>query len=259
MIIPNEPMAGFKKHKLKIPSPSTINEYVGYKSKWCLRKIFGYTFPTDCKMMRGTCSDKGAGLVLEKKNTEQGAVVEMLKQFDEKCNESMKDYDKERKNIKKCIEKSVDELTKTYGNFLSFQSEVVGVIGGYKYHGYTDFIFQDEKTGKKVVVDLKTTLRTPSQLKSAHARQISLYSHALGCDAVLLYIIPLKDTTKAIWWEVSDKQKYLDECVEILKSMDLLLYNCNDKYEVAKMCYPNADDFFWSEPEIEARKKVWGI
>jgi hypothetical protein len=59
---------------------------------------------------------------------------------------------------------------------------------------------------------------------------------------------------------LEDKEKHLKEAHEIMQAMDLLLYNCNDKYEVAKLCHPNTDDFFWDSPEIiAARKKVWGV
>ena len=42
--------------------------------------------------------------------------------------------------------------------------------------------------------------------------------------------------------------------------MDMLLYKCNDKHEVAKMCYPDVSDWYWNSPEIiKARKEVWGV
>ena len=60
--------------------------------------------------------------------------------------------------------------------------------------------------------------------------------------------------------ELEDKKKFLDSAIQILKAMDLLFYNCNDKFEVAKMFYPDVDDWSWSSPKvIEARKKIWGM
>jgi hypothetical protein len=92
----------------------------------------------------------------------------------------------------------------------------------------------------------------------------------MNCDAQLLYLIPHKKTDRktkqvtytsnAIWVEIEDKQKFLDSAVAILRAMDMLLYNCNDKFEVAKMFYPDVDDWTWNTPTlIEARKKVWGL
>ena len=236
---PNRPMSGFEKFQLSNPSPSTINDWISYRPKFVLRKIYGYTdFPTSCPMERGTQS---------------------------------KDYDAERATIPHLIRGAVKEIQNNYGKVLAFQTEVTGKLGEYTYRGFTDFILETEDK-KKIIVDLKTAKRTPFKLNSSHARQISLYANALECDAVLLYLIPHKKTdrktklveysTEGICWEIKpeDKKKYLDECLEVLRIMDTVLYNCNDKKDVADLCYPNVDDFYWSDSKIiEARKKVWGI
>ena len=57
-----------------------------------------------------------------------------------------------------------------------------------------------------------------------------------------------------------DKQKQINDSNEILKAMDKLLYNWNDKHEVAKMCYTDVCEWYWKTPDIiEARKGVWGV
>ena len=43
-----------------------------------------------------------------------------------------------------------------------------------------------------------------------------------------------------------------------MKSMDLLLWNCEDKYQVANMCPPDLDDWIWDENLIKYRKEIWG-
>ena len=86
----------------------------------------------------------------------------------------------------------------------------------------------------------------------------------------MLYLIPYRETnkktkivsrrTRGFWYDLEDKEKHLEEAYKIIRTMDTLLYNCNDKNEVAEMCYPNVDDWFWNDPElIGARKKVWGV
>ena len=271
MIIPNRPMSGFEKFNLTSSSPSSINEFVAYRAKWCLRKIFGYSnFPSNCAMERGTGAEKGVSPILEGLVTEDEGIEIALKYFDDKCNPDMKDYHEERATIPYLIRGAVKELKDKLGDLYTYQAKIEGVLHEYKYFGYTDFVFVDNSTGKKIIVDLKTTKKKPSKLASSHARQIALYSNALECDAVLLYIIPYRKTdkktkqvarrTEGVWYELEDKEKHLKEAHEIMQAMDLLLYNCNDKYEVAKLCHPNTDDFFWDSPEIiAARKKVWGV
>jgi len=270
MIIPNRPMSGFEKFNLPIPSPSSINDFVGYRAKWCLRKIYGYNFPSNCAMERGTCSELGVKPILEGIVTENEGIEIALKKFDEKCNPDMKDYHEERATIPYLIKGAVHELKNKLGELYTYQAKVEGVLHEYKYYGYTDFVMENKSTGKKIIVDLKTTKRKPSKLASSHARQIALYSHALECEAVLLYLIPYRSTdrktkqvsyrTEGVWYELEDKEKHLESAHQIIKTMDILLYNCNDKSEIAQMCFPNTDDFFWNEPKlIEARKKVWGV
>ena len=270
MIIPNRPAAGLEKYNIPVVSPSSINEFVGYRAKWCLRKIFGYNFPSNCTMERGTGAEKGVSPILEGLVTEDEGIEIALKYFDDKCNPDMKDYHEERATIPYLIRGAVKELKNKFGDLYTYQAKIEGVLHEYKYLGYTDFVFVDNSTGKKIIVDLKTTKKKPSKLASSHARQIALYSNALECDAVLLYIIPYRKTdkktkqvarrTEGVWYELEDKEKHLKEAHEIMQAMDLLLYNCNDKYEVAKLCHPNTDDFFWDSPEIiAARKKVWGV
>ena len=270
MIIPNRPMSGFEKFNLTIPSPSSVNDFVGYRAKWCLRKIFGYNFPSNCAMERGTCTEKGVQPILEGIATEDEGIELALKKFDEKCNPDMKNYHTERATIPYLIKGAVKEIQNNLGKLHTYQAKIEGVLREYKFYGYTDFVLEDMSTGKKTIVDLKTTKRTPSKLASSHARQIALYSKALECDAVLLYLVPHKVTdrktkivsyrTEGIWYELEDREKHLEEAYKIIRTMDTLLYNCNDKNEVADMCYPNVDDWFWDSPElIEARKKVWGV
>ena len=270
MNIPNRPMSGFEKFNIKTTSASSINEFVSYRSKFVLRKIFNYNFASNPAMERGNVSELGAQMILESTATEEEAIDFALQKFDEKCTPDMKDYQSERLTIPHLIKGAVHEIKNHIGDLYSYQAKVEGVLHEYKFTGYTDFVLENKSTGEKIIVDLKTTKRTPSSLSPAHARQISLYSHALQCDAKLLYLVPHRKTdrktkevtytTEGIWWELEDKQKHLDDCHEILKAMDMLLYNCNDRHEVAKMCYPDVSEWYWNTPDIiKARKKVWGV
>jgi hypothetical protein len=270
MIIPNRPAAGLEKYNIPVVSPSSINDFVGYRTKWCLRKIFGYNFPTNCAMERGNCTEKGVQPVLQDLITIDESIELALKNFDKKCNPDMKDYREERATIPYLIRGAVKELKDKLGDLYTYQAKIEGVLREYKFYGYTDFVFVDNSTGKKIIVDLKTTKKMPSKLASSHARQIALYSKALECDAILLYLIPYRKTdkktkivsrrTEGVWYELEDREKHLEEAYKIIRTMDTLLYNCNDKNEVADMCYPNVDDWFWDSPElIAARKKVWGV
>jgi hypothetical protein len=270
---PNRPMSGLEKFGLDTVSPSTINDWISYRPKFVIRKIYGYRdLPTSCAIERGNQSEYAVKLILQDKVDTDEAIERALKNFDNVCNPDMKDYDLEKKCIPAIVMGSVKEISSNFGEIISFQQEIKGELGGYTYRGFTDFVLKDDK-GNKCIVDLKTAKRKPYKLSSSHARQISLYSHALDCEAQLLYVVPHKQTdrktkivsvksTEAIWWSITEKDKrsYLEECEEVLRVMDMVLYNCNDKKEVAEICYPNIDDFYWDSPQIlKIRKEIWNV
>ena len=268
MIIPNEPMSGLEKFKLNPTSPSTLNDFSKNPCKLILRKLFGYEFESSCAIERGNATEEHLPAYMEGLITVEETVQKALQTFKQKCHPDWKDYDKELATIP-CLVRGACEELKDY-KLLNYQEKVKGNIDGYECHGFTDFVLKKKDSDEKFIVDLKTTGRTPSNLNTAHARQISIYSKIMNCDAQLLYLIPHKKTDRktkevtytsnAIWVEIEDKQKFLDSAVAILRAMDMLLYNCNDKFEVAKMFYPDVDDWTWNTPTlIEARKKVWGL
>lgn len=273
MLRPNRPMSGLEKFGIDAVSPSTINEWISYRPRFVLRKIYGYKdLPTSCAMERGNQSEYAAKLILQDKMGADEAIGIAIKNFNKACTPDMKDYEFERMCIPSIVMAAVQEIKENFGEVVSFQEEIKGKLDEYNYRGFTDFVMMG-KDGRKVIVDLKTAKRKPYKLSSSHARQISLYSHALDCEAQLLYVVPHKQTdrktkevtikaTEGIWWSITkeDKQKYLDECQEVLKVMDMVLYNCNDKKEVAQICYPNIDDFYWDSPEIyKIRKEIWNV
>ena len=65
MNIPNRPMTGFEKFNINSTSASSINEFVSYKPKFVLRKIFNYNFASNPAMERGNVSELGAQMILE--------------------------------------------------------------------------------------------------------------------------------------------------------------------------------------------------
>ena len=83
MNIPNRPMSGFEKFNINSTSASSINEFVSYRSKFVLRKIFGYNFLSNPAMERGNVSELGAKLILESTATEEEAIDLALQKFDE--------------------------------------------------------------------------------------------------------------------------------------------------------------------------------
>ena len=152
MNIPNRPMSGFEKFNIKTASPSSINEFVSYRSKFVLRKIFNYNFASNPSMERGNVSELGTQMILEQTATEEEAIKLALEKFDEKCTPDMKDYDSERATIPHLIRGAVHEIKNHIGDLYSYQAKIEGVLHEYKYMGYTDFVLENKSTGEKLLL-----------------------------------------------------------------------------------------------------------
>ena len=261
MSIPNKPMSGFEKFGIPRVSPSQINNYSCRRSRWVIEKIFGKIVKAGASAYRGTYIEHGVKHFFDRDQLATGdlvaeAVDHGVKEFDKKC-KGMDKYTEERGYIEPCIRKGIEELRKF--NLMNFQLELHLDLNGYQVYGYSDFVFQGDVVSKRFVVDLKTTKRFPYKTNNQHCRQVSIYAKSLECDAKILYLVPKKSGIVDVQWlDVKDTEKYLKQSEEILKSMDLLLWNCEDKYQVANMCPPDLDDWIWDDALIKYRKEIWG-
>ena len=262
MSIPNKPMSGFEKFDIPKVSPSQIGNYTSRRSRWVIEKIFKKIVTVGASAHRGTIIEHGIEHFFSMDKLKTGdkiteSVDVGVKKFDEKCRGMMK-YEEERNFIEPCIRKGIDEFRKF--SLLQFQAELHLDLNGYNVYGYSDFVFQDDVVSDRFVVDLKTTKKTPYKINNQHCRQVSIYAKSLECKGKLMYLIPKKSGIVDVQWvDVDDQEKYLTQVKDILKSMDLLLWNCDDKYQVANMCPPDVDDWIWNDEQlVEHRKKIWG-
>ena len=261
MSIPNKPMSGFNKFDIKRVSPSQINNYSCRRSRWVIEKIFGKIVTVGASAHRGTYIEHGIKHFFDRDKLAKGdlvadAVAYGVKEFDKKCKGMLK-YEEERANIEPCIRKGIEELRKF--KLMNFQLELHLDLNGYQVYGYSDFVFQGDVVSDRFVVDLKTTKRFPYKTNNQHCRQVSIYAKSLECKGKIMYLVPKKSGIVDVQWiDIDDTEKYLKQAEEILKSMDLLLWNCDDKYQVANMCPPDLDDWIWDDALIKYRKEIWG-
>jgi len=115
--------------------------------------------------------------------------------------------------------------------------------------GYTDLPFP--KHG--LVVDLKTTLKAPSEMSAAHNRQAAIYRQASGNSAVkFLYVTP----KKCVWHECLDVKGTLGEVKEILNRQERFL-SAGSKEFLRDIVHFDPDSFYWNGSE-ENRRAIYG-
>ena len=251
-------MNGFEKYGLKHTSPSQINMFADCAAAWAARYVY------NCSGSFGVAAQ--VGVLVEK------VVYQTLigRDFDEACQEACSKFakdnalnpnEKQRDRIHDIVpmaRQAVDEL-KPYGvpehdPITHKQRKIELLCKGEGWEipviGYLDFVFPEHG----LVVDLKTTLRAPSAMSSAHLRQGAVYKKAMGNHAVkFLYVTP----KKYVWHEVENEDSILGGIKNILTRQEKLLRNM-DKHQLKDSVPVNAASFYWNGME-GVRSDLYGV
>lgn len=252
-------MNGFENHGLKHSSPSALNMWEAAPCAWVARYLF------DKKLSFGVAAQIG---VL----TEQVVADTLCGEEFEKSLEKAKDKfnhdnalngnvkDRERINDIEPMAMRAIEYLKPYGE-PEFRYGIKGreqqsvslMCKGQGWDlplvGYLDFVFP--KHG--LLVDLKTTLRIPSEISPAHARQAAIYSKAKGnMECRMLYVSPKKYAVHG----VDDVNGVLSEVKQILTRQEKFLRL--DKETIKDIVPVRADSFYWGN-DFNIRKELYNI
>ncbi len=104
--------------------------------------------------------------------------------------------------------------------------------------GYADFVFGDAS-----LIDLKTTLRIPSEPKPEHARQVAIYMAASENTGGLLYVSPKKFTP----YQVEDRDQHIRALTRDAQSLMWFLRRCEDKADAIRSLPADVDHYTWSD------------
>ena len=98
----------------------------------------------------------------------------------------------------------------------------------------------------------------PSQIKLAHARQVSLYSAFRNhdYDPRLAYITAKKSAV----YRLESPEQHMKALERIAFSVQKLLSVSNDPREIASMLAPDIESFYFNDPETRrAAHDIWGV
>ena len=258
--LPNQQLNAFTQHGLTHLSPSSINLYVGDPSKWVAEKILGHRGPPGAAMARGSAIETGVVAVLMGDSIEDGT-AKALAEFDKQAMFTgiTGDCDKERLTIAPSIEIAVDALAGhgkprftddgrqqkisincRYGEA---EQDVITLIG------YLDLVYPE----RKLIVDLKTTGRMPSEMSFAHQLQRAVYMRATGLDCDFLYVTP----KKAEFRSDGDVDEILAQIKVIVGRMARFLA-LGDKETLRQVVPVSTDGFYWKGEEAK-RRELFGL
>lgn len=193
-------MSPFATHNIEHLSASQLSTFCADPSFWFAQKVMGLRTPASFAMERGKAVETGivAGL---KGACLEDATEAALRAFDEagQYGGLTGDSDKERDAIPGMVEQGILALHE-FGEpdfpeegkqhrielnvrFGEGEDDVIPLIG------FLDLVYPDR------IIDIKSTLRVPSEMSFAHRLQCAIYARASGNkDVAFCYISPKKSS-----------------------------------------------------------------
>jgi hypothetical protein len=113
--------------------------------------------------------------------------------------------------------------------------------------GYTDYRWDDHG------LDLKTTLRMPSEARPDHCEQCTIYRRATGIPFSLLYVTPKK-------WSIHEVVDDGSAWESVCRSAHALVHairKADSPADFMRMFAPDFSVFYWSDPLREAANKFY--
>ncbi len=251
-------LSGFEIHGLNHSSASQINQWSGAPCAWIANKLLGYRFPTSDAAIRGTVIENAVVNILANGWAVEDAKAQALAEFNKECALNNADsVEKNRAAIEPIIDLLVAELAPLgvpeFNNGAQKKVELTCKAENFTLPiiGFIDLHYPQHK----LVVDIKTTLRMPSEMSASHGLQCAIYQKFFGDHAVkFLYATP----KKAEWKEIDDPAPYLAEAKTILERQERFLRVSPDRNVLASIVPIVRDSFYWNGAE-GVRQEIYGL
>lgn len=235
-------------------SPSSLNLFASCLSMFVMEKIIGRRQPVGLAAHRGTAVEEGvsAGLMdLESALTD--CVEKALTKFRELAALSTDPRrDKVEGTIANMVERALTEL-RPYGKPSSTQGFIEWQPDGLKFPivGYYDFAWEEHG----IIVDLKTTEKLPSEVKTAHARQVALYTGG-NLEGRLAYITPAKSAV----YRLDNVAEHRAALHRMALACERFLALSEDPQFFVGITAPDLESFYFATPQARhAAFEVWGV
>ena len=233
-------------------SPSCINSFVQSPALYILQESGLYNFDGSPQTLRGEAVEYAVKLFLTG-NKDINSIIDMTTKFwlSLDIDISHKDHIKEAESQNDFIRNAIKLYSKVTDTYLMSQKKIECPFPqvSLPFIGFVDFEFLN------CVRDLKTTRAIPSKVPKTIQRQLSLYSFATGKQAWVDFVSP----SKTVSYLIEDVENTIDEIIEIGKCLDNFYKLSDDPKELAKLFYPNFDDWRWDEELKNKSKLLWSI
>ena len=255
-------MNGFEKHGIDHLSPSSLNSAATNLPLWVLERLLKRKAPVGAAAHRGTAIEAGVtvGLLYLSHGIEQCQAI-ALDKFDELVKvpamlgltPEAPGIDKEREAVAPTVAVALEEL-RDYGMPDELQAKIERVLDEDlpPLIGFIDFGWSRHA----ITLDLKTSLRLPSEISTAHGRQVAAYVTGTNREGRVAYVTPKRVGVYSLD-RVEDR---FNELRLIAQRLNRFLLVSADPMELAGLLIPDTGHFFWSHPDAEAaRREVYGF
>lgn len=250
-------MNPFEAHGLDHVSPSQINLFCAAPALWVMEKLLKIRSPVGAAAHRGTAAEDGiiAGLIELTKPVEE--CIEIANRRFRELTALSRDPNraKEGDAVAGIVKQGLKEL-RPYGVPTSTQGKIKYEAEGLAVPiiGFYDLRWE----GQGILTDIKTQLKLSSEIKTPHARQVSLYKAAISdnLDCRISYITDKKSAT----YHLENYRNHVDALLKIALTMQRFLAISNDAHELAGLVAPDTDSFYFNNPVARQNAfELWGV
>lgn len=254
-------MNAFERHGITHLSASSVNLFVAQPALWCCSYLLGKRTAVGPAAHRGTAIECGveAGLFDPELPVEEAQKLALAKFHSLTRLSADPRIEKEREAIAPSVEVALAEL-RQYGvpdappEGTGRQWKISYMVEGVPVPvwGFLDFEWPEHG----IIVDLKSTLRIPSEISDAHARQGAIYTGPGSNRQVrFAYTSPKKIAV----YVLNDVAKHLTSFVQAAQAIERLLSLSDDGEKLTQCFAPDLSTFYWGD--ASARRlaiEIWG-
>ncbi len=233
-------MSPFERHGIKHLSPSSLNLFQANPALWCGRYLFKWADDAGPAAKRGTAVEAGLDVFLYERNQEKARAAALDNFALNTHGVADADYEKERNVIVPMLDNAMHAL-QNMGIPVARQVKIEHWLDNISVPiiGYIDYLWEAE------LIDLKSTLRIPSELKGDHARQVSLYWKARERKTSIVYVSDKKWSQLEL--SPDDAQRHLYDMRRAAETLQYVLGRADDAKGVARYYCPDFENFRWSD------------
>ena len=244
-------MNAFDTHGVEHLSASQLNTWIAAPSFWVLNKLMGVKSPMGCAAHRGTATEAGvsAGLFDHALSAEDCTGIALPLYDRATALNGDPKRDSERAAISGMVAIALQELRprgvpmRPNGEQHRIEIRLEGV--SVPIIGFLDWMYETE------VIDLKTTLRVPSQMSDSHLRQATIYKVAIPDKRNrFFYTSDKKSVMHTLTREQYDKA--LMEITGAARRLERFLSLSTDKHELAALVPHSSESFYFSDSATKA-------